>query len=205
MVRADEIDSINIDEVTVEECGEQSMTFTGTATYSESTQHLVVELDGVEVLYSLHEEENWSTGPVEVSEGSHTLVASIYDNSDYQDLIVQETVEFSTSCDESSDEGSSDEDSNGDDGEGDEQDCCPGPDEEVSQVKKIAKVKGAFSSNLWARLKPLNSIFRSVFGRTPTFTEWTYWANRLLTDKPQYDALLGAMQWHKLQGHTMGK
>lgn len=52
-------------------------------------------------------------------------------------------------------------------------------------------------------LGQINALFRSVFGRTPTVEEWTYWAERA-KDKPQLPALLGAMQWHKLQGTTIG-
>lgn len=42
----------------------------------------------------------------------------------------------------------------------------------------------------------INAAFRSVHGRNPSVSEWTYWASRR-GDKPQSVAFLGAMQWQK--------
>ncbi|MEX0649986.1 MAG: alpha/beta hydrolase [Candidatus Andersenbacteria bacterium] len=86
---------------------------------------------------------------------------------------------------------------------GNEQDCCPGPDPTSPQSTKKGRILGTTikavkKADPWARLRPLNSIFASAFGRMPSSEEWHYWANRLLTDKPQYNALYGAMQWQLL-------
>lgn len=54
-----------------------------------------------------------------------------------------------------------------------------------------------------ASISDLNSMFRSVHGRTPTVSEWTYWAERLL-DKSDRVALKGAMYFHKALGRTIG-
>jgi hypothetical protein len=47
-----------------------------------------------------------------------------------------------------------------------------------------------------ASISDLNSLFRSVYGRNPTLSEWRYWATRLL-DKSDRTALVGAMGYHK--------
>lgn len=195
---ADSEDSVSIDELSLE-CGEQDITFTGSATYSESTQHLVVELDGDEIFSSSDEPEDWETDAVTVEEGSHTLTATIYDKSDREDVMAEDSLDFDTSCGADGGEGSADE--------GDEQDCCPGPDPATDDQSAVGggKVKGAISKKgTLSALKPLNSVFRSVYGRNPTYEEWKYWANRYLTDKHAWDAIYGAMQWHKLRGHTVG-
>lgn len=54
-----------------------------------------------------------------------------------------------------------------------------------------------------ASISDLNSLFRQVYGRTPTVAEWHYWADRLL-DKSDRTALLGAMYYHKALGRTTG-
>jgi hypothetical protein len=83
----------------------------------------------------------------------------------------------------------------------------------VTTTKKssgsVAGTKSTTSS--YNALMPLNSIFRQVYGRTPTFEEWTYWANRFLTEDKfkvngqwRYDALLGAMQWQHSIGRSIG-
>ena len=61
----------------------------------------------------------------------------------------------------------------------------------------------ANASNRLASISDLNSLFRAVHGRAPTFVEWKYWANRLL-DKPDRGALTGAMYYHKTLGRTTG-
>jgi hypothetical protein len=78
-------DTVSIDAVSVG-CDAQSLTFTGSATYSESTQHLVVTLDGVELFDDHSEPASWSTGPHSVAVGSHTLVATIYDRSSHSTM-----------------------------------------------------------------------------------------------------------------------
>lgn len=55
-----------------------------------------------------------------------------------------------------------------------------------------------------ASISDLNSLFRTVHGRTPTAAEWHYWAGRLL-DKSDRAALTGAMSYHKVRGRTTGK
>lgn len=220
LVFADQVDSVSVDSISVEICGEQAMTFTGAGTYSEFTQHLIIDLDGEVILYDTDEPAVWSAGPVVVTEGEHTLTATVYDKSDLVTVLAQDSVIFSTSCEGDNGEGDGDEEGNedeegseesndGDGDDGDEQSDTgasthePGHEGNLQQ-SKVAGATSKKASGLPAKLKPLNSIFRLVYGRTPTFQEWTYWANRLLTDKPQYDALYGAMQWHKLRGHTIG-
>ncbi|MBI3250920.1 MAG: hypothetical protein HYZ61_03700 [Candidatus Andersenbacteria bacterium] len=146
--------------------------------------------------------------------GSHTLTATIYNNDDKEVVLVSDTYTFDVECERSPqviDESNAHVNINGSGGDAD---CCPGNgggssdngSDKTSTVAKKPAVKGATTKAVSSKksLKPLNSVFRSVFGRTPTFTEWKYWANRYLTDKPQWNALYGAMQWHKLRGHTMG-
>jgi hypothetical protein len=197
---SDDLDTVSINSVSVG-CDAQSLSFSGTATYSEPVQHLVVTLDSVELLHDHHETESWTVGPVSVGVGTHTLVATIYDHFEgagHEDMMAQDTEVFSVpSCGASS--------SGSGDGVNRDVDCCPGPDKPATVTKQIARVKGVAVSSHMTKLMPLNSIFRKVFGRTPTWREWSYWAHRLLTDKMQYDALYGAMQWQQLHGHTIGK
>jgi hypothetical protein len=48
-------------------------------------------------------------------------------------------------------------------------------------------------------LVELNSVFRFVYGRSPTISEWHYWALRL-NDKPDRIELIGAMTYHRIHG-----
>ncbi|MGH9856222.1 MAG: hypothetical protein ACRD4B_00115, partial [Acidobacteriota bacterium] len=140
------------------------------ATYGLGDQHLLVDLDGVPVLSTFDEPENWNV-IVPVAVGFHVLTARIHDED------VSKTVDFtlpfqvlacSTPTPAPTDSGS------GDDGG---PDCCPGPDPVVKQSKKsLPRVKGTTATRTTTLngLQPLNSVFRSVFGRTPTFAEWTY-------------------------------
>ncbi|MBI3250603.1 MAG: hypothetical protein HYZ61_01995 [Candidatus Andersenbacteria bacterium] len=49
-----------------------------------------------------------------------------------------------------------------------------------------------------ALIDQVNQAFRSVYGRTPTTTEWQYWAGRVQNkEKTTYDALVGAMSYQK--------
>ena len=51
------------------------------------------------------------------------------------------------------------------------------------------------SSGLVTRV---NEAFNEVYTRIPTYTEWEYWAKRVLNkEKTTFDALLGAIQWQK--------
>lgn len=195
----DDVDAIDVNPVSVSGCGTQSFTFSGTATYSEPTQHVVVRLDSTELLHDHSEPAAWTTNAVSVNEGSHSVTATIYDHSDHETVRAQDTEVFnisSCSTPTSSSSSSSSDDSDSDDS-----------DEEAVTVqkKKSGQVKSASSATPSAKLKPLNSIFRKVYKRNPTFREWQYWARRLLTDKMEYDALYGAMQWHQLRGRTIGK
>lgn len=46
----------------------------------------------------------------------------------------------------------------------------------------------------------INALFRSVFGRTPSFAEHAYWLERVKRgDKTSSAALLGAMQWQSIR------
>ena len=130
----------------------------------------------------------------QVSPGAHRVAAAIYDaeGSVQAENWIDITV---PSCPADTTNESS--------GGGDEADCCPGPDP-VERTSR-PQVRGVMSSNVavsWDGLTPLNRVFRSVFGRTPTFSEWTYWADRYLHDKPAWDAIHGAMQWQLLRGNS---
>lgn len=51
-----------------------------------------------------------------------------------------------------------------------------------------------------ALIDQVNQAFRQVYGRTPTTTEWSYWAGRVQRkEKTTYDALVGAMAFQKAQ------
>ncbi|TSC62610.1 MAG: hypothetical protein G01um1014106_615 [Parcubacteria group bacterium Gr01-1014_106] len=201
---SDDVDGVSISPVSVSGCGTQSVSISGTGMYSDPVQHLVVTLDGTEVLHSHSEPETWSAGSFSAGVGSHTVVATIYDHMEgdgHEDMQAQDTKTFTVpSCDQGSTGGTVSSGSGSGSG-----DCCPGSDTEQSSVKKAGRVKGAATGKLPAKLGGINPTFEKVFKRPPTFKEWEYWANRLLKDKPTYPALYGAMQWHKLRGHTMGK
>lgn len=210
-----EEDAVTVDPVSVSGCGSQSLTFTGTGMYSEPTQHLVVTLDGTGLLHDHSEPATWTAGPVTVEEGSHTVTARIHDRIDAGDgheiVRAEATRAFTVpSCAPSPTPSTPAPSSSApSSGAGTSSDCCPGgPDTgtPASAVKAVTvgKVKAvATVRKLPGKLVPLNSIFRKVYGRSPTFQEWEYWARRLLSDKPTYDALYGAMQWHQRLGHTM--
>jgi|GEM_PF-3288864 len=52
-----------------------------------------------------------------------------------------------------------------------------------------------------ALLNQVNTAFESVYGRLPSFTEWKYWADRVINqEKTTYDALVGAMSYQKVHG-----
>lgn len=52
-----------------------------------------------------------------------------------------------------------------------------------------------------ALLDQVNTAFESVYGHLPTYTEWKYWADRVLRgEKTTYDALVGAMGYQKANG-----
>jgi len=51
-----------------------------------------------------------------------------------------------------------------------------------------------------ALIDQVNQAFRQVCGRTPTYTEWQYWAGRVERgEKTTYDSLVGAMAYQKAQ------
>lgn len=197
-----QFDAIFVDPIAVNTCGDQQLTFSGRALYSQPTQHIIVELGGAGILHSDDEPATWTTGPVAAGVGTHVLRATMYDDIDHAKIIVVDTKEFVISpC-------SAPAVIEAGGGPIHNQDCCPGPDPVVPQppAKKHARVKGAQSHpRLPASVIPLNSLFRTVHGRGPTRAEWDYWAGRLLNDKPAHDALLGAMQWHALRGHSVGE
>lgn len=209
---ADTPDTVTANAVTVSACGAQSLTFAGSATYSEPTQHLVVTLDGTELLHSHLEPDTWSTGLLAVGVGSHTLTASLYDHADHEDLLASNTKTFTVAaCGGAPAPSAVSSGGTGrTGGTGSGGDCCPGPDPvQPAQKATQGKVKGAAAKKVSAatlpvRVTPINELFRKVYGRGPTFAEWEYWTVRILSDKPQFDAIYGAMQWHKLRGHTTG-
>lgn len=193
-------DSVTISSVNYTSgCGDQMVSFSGSATYSEATQHLVVNVDGTEILYSDEEPTSWITSSVFVTHGPHTLTATIYDKSDRDLAVAQSVMPFEVPACVVPESSSS----NGGGGDGDTGQSTH-EEEEVVTAKK-AVVKGATTTGeTYPNLKPLNRIFRSVFSRNPSYAEWKYWTNRYLTDKPNWVKILGAMQYHKLLGHTVG-
>lgn len=66
-------------------------------------------------------------------------------------------------------------------------------------VKRTTATTQSTSKASLASISDLNALFRSVYGRNPTGSEWNYWATRLL-DKPDRVALKGAMGYHKARG-----
>jgi len=203
------VNIIHIDGIVTSICGPQQVNFTGTASYDFGPHNLIVDLDGTPILSSFSERSVWSTGLIDVSVGDHVLTARIHDGDVSQTVFTALPFTITACQSENIDNGSDDKDSNDSDSDGHpgrEGDCCPGPDPFDKEPKSTPTIKGARStSNLtWNRLQPLNSIFRTVFDRTPVFTEWQYWSNRLLTDKSRHDALIGAMQWHRLMGQSIG-
>ena len=182
---------------------------------------VVITLDGKTIIETddADDGEVFSFTKEEINKGEHTIEAIIYDNDDYEVVNASDSYTFDVDCERSPKlvDDSNRHVLNG----GEEGDCCPGGDNggdgdsgdsdseggvAATVAKTVGKVKGATTQTVSAvsKLKALNSVFRSVFGRTPTFEEWKYWAGRMLNDKPQLDALYGAMQWHKLHGQTIG-
>jgi hypothetical protein len=60
----------------------------------------------------------------------------------------------------------------------------------------VTKTAAKPAAGSLASISDLNSLFRSVYGRNPTASEWKYWATRLL-DKSDRTALVGAMAYHR--------
>ena len=205
-------DTVTIDSPVISMSGTQQIAITGTATYSEPTQHLVVTLNGVEILDDHDEPANWSTGLQTLGNGDHTIVATIYDKSAHETVMATATLTFSIPATSG---GSSSESSGSSGGGGDGPDCCPGPDPEPV-VEKTPQVLGASTATYGggdlARIAQLNSFFRQAYDRDPTFAEWEHWANRFFSEakfwsgdtaksgEPLYDVWLGAMQWHAANG-----
>lgn len=56
-----------------------------------------------------------------------------------------------------------------------------------------------------ALIDRVNEAFRTVYGRTPTAGEWSYWAGRVTRgEKTTFEALAGAMGYQKAQEGTTG-
>lgn len=191
--------SVTADTPVLSRCGEHYVAFSGTATYNGNDHKLLADIDGVAVYSTFDEPTAWSFMP-KVAVGTHTMTVRIHDLAN-DTLTVADAITFEVkACEEENDGG---------DGH---PDCCPGPDPVVEKEEtKTPTVKGATTTSVKIPtsnsndLSPLNSIFRFVFGKTPTFEEWKYWADRFLTDKPNWVQILGAMQWHNLHGLTIGK
>lgn len=61
------------------------------------------------------------------------------------------------------------------------------------------------SGGLPETLSLLNRLFRAAFGREPSFSDWRYWANRLVNgEKRSALELYGAMQWQRAAGRDSG-
>lgn len=196
--------SVLIHETVLSRCGNQFVAFSGVATYGPGNQYLLVDLDGTPILRRWGEPNNW-TVLAQVTTGYHVLTARVHDLGNSSKTVAAVFAFTILPCEDGSDD-SAVTTSTGGGGGGDETDCCPGPDPVNENAKSSTpRVKGATTAGgSLDILKPLNSVFRFVFGRAPTFAEWQYWADRFLTDKPVWEALLGAMQWHKLHGLTVG-
>jgi hypothetical protein len=186
--------SVAIDQLVLSRCGQQYAYASGSATYGPKADYLMVDIDGVHA-FNLGQKDFWTTDLVELNPGRHTVTARIHNT----DLTFTDTTSHFTvpECQQSGGGAS-------DGGKGKEGDCCPGPDPFEVPTKKAPQVKGVKRGVALSALSPLNSIFRLVFGRAPIVGEWKYWADRFLTDKPTWEAILGAMQWQKQQGRTVG-
>ena len=196
--------SVFIDTPVLSVCGEHFIAFSGTATYGEGAHQLLVSLDSTLIYSTLDKPASWGFLH-KVSAGTHTLSAQVRDAE--TGATVDHAINFEVVACASS---GGDSDSNGGGGGDEGPDCCPGPDsgQTASASVSTPTVKGATTSSNNASLQdlgPLNNLFRTVFGRNPTFIEWEYWAGRFLSDKPAWDRVLGAMQWHKLLGSTIGQ
>jgi len=128
----------------------------------------------------------WETEPFFVGGGAHELIILATISGDDEDGSTDRLVQrfYINGCD--------------DGGSGDQ-----GGEEPPVQPRE-PRVLGVTTVSSWNRLAPLNSIFRLVCDRDPTFAEWEYWANRLLDDNLAYDELLGAIQWHVAHGRSVG-
>lgn len=89
-------------------------------------------------------------------------------------------------------------------GGGSEEVALPVP-QPVAGRGRVAGAKIPAKANL-ALLGRIKDTFRFVFWRVPTVKEKSWWAERVkLGQKRTYLDLLGAMQWHKAKGRTMGR
>jgi len=189
-VLAETQNTVHVDQLVLSRCGTQYVYASGSATYGPKAHYLLIDINGAHA-FNVAKQTFWTTGLVKLDPGQHIVTARIH-NTDgtHTDTTRQFTVPDCPQADP-----------------GDEQDCCPGPDPVVSEPKpKPPRVKAisAVRSTAMQGLSPLNSLFRLVFGRGPAYEEWKYWADRYLTDKPTWEAILGAMQWHKLHRQTTG-
>lgn len=193
-------DSVSIDPVT-NGCYGQPKTYGGTATYDGLFRHLVVTANGEEILDDHDDPATWSVGPIGPAWGINTVEVSLYKSvfSDHEeeDLLARDSFSYNSGWCESSEDGFG---ADATDSGGSESDSS---DELTASTQKPA-VKGAKTAKKAVSLKPLNQVFRTVFGRNPTLAEWNYWAKRMLGDKPGLLELLGAMQWHQQRGLTVG-
>ncbi len=74
-------------------CGEQTVAFSGTATYVSNLPHrIIVRLDGVEIDHFDNKPTNWTTVGVPVSVGAHTLAVEIWDtDANFNFLTIDDT------------------------------------------------------------------------------------------------------------------
>ncbi|MEX1112601.1 MAG: hypothetical protein WEC84_04005 [Candidatus Andersenbacteria bacterium] len=89
-------------------------------------------------------------------------------------------------------------------GSSNDTDCCPGPDPipHVEETASVGRVAGMRIQPPACELLPtIRPFFKDVFGRSPTETEYSFWAYRLKRgDKQTKEALIGALQWFKDRG-----
>ena len=71
-------------------------------------------------------------------------------------------------------------------------------------LRKRSRVASYRQSRFPPVVRSINVIFRGAYGRSPTFAEWAYWANRLLRgEKKSAAEISGAMRWAARAGSRM--
>lgn len=186
-------DSVSIVGTVLSRCGTQYIYQTGTAIYANVStgRFLEVFLDGVKVYQNTNRPTAWSTDLFTITEGDHTLRASIYRRT--SDPVTQSLAATTTS--QVTVQGCPSDDGGGGGGGGDEEEPVVTP-----PVKKQEKVRLAGSISNAAVPSVVEQQFLKVFGREPSKAESTYWKGRARSDKKTVRSLSGAMLFQKAKG-----
>lgn len=118
-------DTVLIDSLVVSRCGDQQSYASGSATYADTTRHLIVQVDNTKIYDTFTMPAVWVTPLFPTTVGTHTIKATLYaavSGSDETIVAQAEKTLVIPACSTPADPG-------------DEKDCCPGPDPVVNETK----------------------------------------------------------------------